>query len=107
MSEASKVLEAHAWPGNVRELRNVLNRASILAGSDTISEETLRRCIDPSQLALEPIMEDVPEGQKILQNYFIRYIRSILIQLYKRLGMMMTQGCQREFMKPSKRLWRF
>ncbi len=35
-----KVLEAHAWPGNVRELRNVLNRASILAGSDTISEET-------------------------------------------------------------------
>ena len=52
MSEASKVLEAHAWPGNVRELRNVLNRASILAGSDTISEETLRRCIDPKPVGI-------------------------------------------------------
>jgi len=31
--EAAGALEAHAWPGNVRELKNVLERATILAGS--------------------------------------------------------------------------
>jgi DNA-binding NtrC family response regulator len=31
-----EVLEHHNWPGNVRELRNVLERAVILAGEDTI-----------------------------------------------------------------------
>jgi DNA-binding NtrC family response regulator len=29
-------LQAHAWPGNVRELRNVLERATILAGEGTL-----------------------------------------------------------------------
>lgn len=33
-AEALEVLEAHEWPGNVRELRNVLERASILAGEE-------------------------------------------------------------------------
>ena len=31
---ALELLEAHQWPGNVRELRNVLERASILAGDE-------------------------------------------------------------------------
>lgn len=31
---ALEILEAHPWPGNVRELRNVLERASILAGDE-------------------------------------------------------------------------
>ena len=31
---ALEALERHNWPGNVRELRNVLERASILAGGD-------------------------------------------------------------------------
>ena len=30
-----QALEQHPWPGNVRELRNVINRAYILAWSDT------------------------------------------------------------------------
>jgi two-component system, NtrC family, response regulator AtoC len=32
-----QALEQHPWPGNVRELRNVINRAYILAWSDTIT----------------------------------------------------------------------
>ena len=32
-----QALEQHTWPGNVRELRNVINRAYILAWSDTIT----------------------------------------------------------------------
>lgn len=30
--EAFEILQSHAWPGNVREMRNVIERASILAG---------------------------------------------------------------------------
>ncbi|HEX4322534.1 MAG TPA: sigma-54 dependent transcriptional regulator, partial [Acidobacteriaceae bacterium] len=32
--EALQVLAQHAWPGNVRELRNVMERATILVGSE-------------------------------------------------------------------------
>jgi transcriptional regulator with GAF, ATPase, and Fis domain len=36
MSEdAMSVLRGHRWPGNVRELRNVVERATILAGAET------------------------------------------------------------------------
>jgi transcriptional regulator with GAF, ATPase, and Fis domain len=31
--EAAEILEHHNWPGNVREVRNVIERASILAGT--------------------------------------------------------------------------
>ena len=33
-SLALQVLEQHSWPGNVRELRNVIERATVLAGSE-------------------------------------------------------------------------
>ena len=32
--EAMEMLEMHPWPGNVRELRNVIERATILAGDE-------------------------------------------------------------------------
>jgi DNA-binding NtrC family response regulator len=38
---ATEVLERHAWPGNVRELRNVIERATIVAKSDTIEPSDL------------------------------------------------------------------
>ncbi len=34
-------LAAYDWPGNVRELRNVIERATILAGEGTISRQHL------------------------------------------------------------------
>jgi DNA-binding NtrC family response regulator len=36
-AEAMKRLQAHGWPGNVRELRNVVERAMLLAESDTLA----------------------------------------------------------------------
>ena len=39
--EAMRRLMAYDWPGNVRELRNVLERASSVAGEGSISEEHL------------------------------------------------------------------
>jgi two-component system, NtrC family, response regulator AtoC len=39
--EALTMLNNYHWPGNVRELRNVIERAVILSGSDTIVPEDL------------------------------------------------------------------
>jgi len=38
---AHRVLSEYAWPGNVRELENVMERAVILAGGDSITAQTL------------------------------------------------------------------
>jgi DNA-binding NtrC family response regulator len=38
---AAAVLEAHRWPGNVRELRNVMERATLLAGGATLHREDI------------------------------------------------------------------
>ncbi|WP_437938831.1 sigma 54-interacting transcriptional regulator [Sorangium sp. So ce341] len=39
--ETLAALEAHPWPGNIRELRNVIERAVVLAGGDTLLPEHL------------------------------------------------------------------
>jgi DNA-binding NtrC family response regulator len=39
--ETLAVLEGHSWPGNVRELRNVIERAVLLCGGETIRPEHL------------------------------------------------------------------
>jgi len=39
--DALDALYRHTWPGNVRELRNVVERAMLLAGSDTVARTHL------------------------------------------------------------------
>lgn len=39
--EALRELSGYSWPGNIRELRNVIERASILAGDELIAVEHL------------------------------------------------------------------
>jgi DNA-binding NtrC family response regulator len=51
--EAVHVLTAYDWPGNVRELRNVVERAVMLATTDTITAGDLR--------ALLPNTADEPD----------------------------------------------
>jgi DNA-binding NtrC family response regulator len=40
-SEVLNVFKAYEWPGNVRELRNVIERATIVAGTGTLRREHL------------------------------------------------------------------
>jgi two-component system response regulator AtoC len=46
---ARSALEAYGWPGNVRELANVVERATVLAGSDAITAEIL--ALEPTAAA--------------------------------------------------------
>ena len=39
--ETLAALEVHRWPGNIRELRNVIERAVVLSGGDTLLPEHL------------------------------------------------------------------
>jgi two-component system, NtrC family, response regulator AtoC len=41
--EARRMLRGYPWPGNVRELRNVVERAVVLSGTESISPENLPR----------------------------------------------------------------
>lgn len=38
---ARELLQRHTWPGNIRELENIIERAVVIAGTDTIGEENL------------------------------------------------------------------
>jgi transcriptional regulator with PAS, ATPase and Fis domain len=49
--EALALLRAHDWPGNVRELGNVLERATIEAGSAAIDAGALRSALPPGAAA--------------------------------------------------------
>ena len=45
---AIDALQAYAWPGNVRELRNVLERAVLLSGADTLQPGDLHFDVAPA-----------------------------------------------------------
>ena len=47
--DAMRLLEHYSWPGNIRELRNVIERATILAGGDLIEPAAPAADADPRQ----------------------------------------------------------
>jgi two-component system, NtrC family, response regulator AtoC len=51
-----EMLEHYPWPGNIRELRNVIERAVILEGSETLQKENL-----PSEI-VQRLKEPDPEA---------------------------------------------
>jgi len=61
-AESLLALRAHSWPGNVRELCNVLERAAIMAGGETIHSEHL--LLEEESLVTEAkTVISVAEGQ--------------------------------------------
>jgi len=53
-SEVLDVLKAYEWPGNVRELRNVIERATIVAGTGTLCREHLPPAVLGKTFAFGP-----------------------------------------------------
>ncbi len=64
-AEAMAALRAHSWPGNVRELSNVIERACVLAESETIGTRDLPDSVLSPQAAPIDIQAgglDLPSG---------------------------------------------
>ncbi|HQL24179.1 MAG TPA: sigma-54 dependent transcriptional regulator [candidate division Zixibacteria bacterium] len=50
--EVAHLLESYDWPGNIRELRNVIERATILAGGEPLTPEDFSLPVDDSPLTV-------------------------------------------------------
>jgi DNA-binding NtrC family response regulator len=62
-SEVLQALQQHSWPGNVRELRNVINRAYILASSNSITIASLPDELQPQDTSRpRPKVLEIPIG---------------------------------------------
>ncbi|AKT39119.1 sigma-54-dependent Fis family transcriptional regulator [Chondromyces crocatus] len=65
-AETIAALKGHRWPGNVRELRNVIDRAVVLSGGDTVLSEHLLldsgAAVTPAPAPVSPTVPGIPEG---------------------------------------------
>lgn len=76
---AIELLLAHDWPGNVRELENVIQRALLFAGGDTIAPEHI--VFDRPSRAAPPVAADAPSTLgKVVQLSEFAAIRETLRQ---------------------------
>ena len=76
--DAVRALQAYAWPGNVRELRNVLERAVLLSGADTLQPADLH--FDAALAAATPPTGASPasDGNLTLMEVERRHIERVL-----------------------------
>lgn len=70
-----KLLTRYHWPGNVRELANILERAVLLAASDTVEESCIREALLlNSDLAQGELEELTSDSLSHLEQYTINRI---------------------------------
>lgn len=60
-NEALAVLTGYGWPGNVRELENVIERASVLKRSGTITIHEIPDKLKPGKPGVENIILNLPD----------------------------------------------
>ncbi len=66
-SDVAVLLESYDWPGNIRELKNVVERATILAGGDPITTEDFSLDMDNAPLT-QPGEPPAAGGAKGLES---------------------------------------
>jgi len=69
-ADALEAISRYRWPGNVRELENVIERAVILAESETISAKALGLHEDGDRTVVNGSSDKLS-----LDDYFIRFVR--------------------------------
>src|SRR5262245_10621951 len=75
--DAEAVLTSYRWPGNVRELSNVIERAVVLADSQTLTAAHLDMSPDPTRRAPAPVAEPstpVPTGAATAREHLERVL---------------------------------
>ncbi|MDZ7267516.1 MAG: sigma-54 dependent transcriptional regulator [candidate division KSB1 bacterium] len=80
---AIQLLAQQRWPGNVRELENVIERGVILEKSETLTRETIARCLLPGEQGSFHffIYENMPfrtAKQDLLDRFEREYISRLL-----------------------------
>lgn len=85
---AQQQLVSYGWPGNVRQLRNVLERASILAGGGVITSEHLR--LPPPAVSQRPTTE-ISEIERRTIVQVLRETDGNKSRAARRLGLTRTQ----------------
>jgi two-component system response regulator HydG len=81
--DAIQLLAQQRWPGNVRELENVIERGVILEKSNSLTAETIARCLQPSEASSFHffIYENMPfrtAKQNLLDRFEREYISRLL-----------------------------
>jgi len=92
-TEAERALTSYAWPGNVRELRNVLERAALLCGRDTLEASDLRF---ESASVLQPRSESPTAAEAEGSHVTLEELERIHIErVLRELGGRVTEASQR------------
>jgi two-component system response regulator AtoC len=75
-NDARKLLLEYAWPGNVRELENTIERAMVLADTDTLQAsdlpERIRDALDPVQVQLASGELSIKKTTAAIEEILIR-----------------------------------
>ena len=87
-ASAIDALEHYSWPGNIRELRNVLERALVLADSNTLRAEHIQFRSGQSieSFALERCQGTLKEMERAYINHVLRHERGSIGRAARRLG---------------------
>ena len=101
--DAIERLGQHDWPGNVRELRNVVERLTILAGSDTVTVADVDRF---AAVTTRSTAATVPEGLAPYQDMSLAaardtFERTLIEYKLKQTGYNVSQAAQAFQVYPS------
>jgi len=83
-NEARQAILQYQWPGNVRELENAVERAVILADSNTITPDNMAIDVSPDRYVSQTLKDNLiddsplsePENQEdlSLDDYFVHFV---------------------------------
>lgn len=65
---AKEVMLRYNWPGNVRELKNIVNRASVLATTDVVTGDVMRKAIFGNNAQDSQYQVSMYDGKPTLPN---------------------------------------